>query len=95
VHSWPEYCTANAGFCFDFQLINVEDFNGVGESEPNPYFYQVSWMCIIAYSFLAVTREYYVTQRNSRFWVAPWMAEEPLSLRTTRPYTAKNAEPAA
>ena len=41
VHNWPEYCTANPGFFFDFQLINVEDFNGVGESEPNPYFYQV------------------------------------------------------
>jgi hypothetical protein len=38
----PEYRLANAGFVFDYQLINVEDFNGVGESEPNPYFYQVS-----------------------------------------------------
>lgn len=37
----PEFRTANAGFLYDFQLINVEDFNGVGESEPNPYFYQV------------------------------------------------------
>ncbi|GIY87372.1 RNA helicase aquarius [Caerostris extrusa] len=36
----PEYKRANAGFWFDYQLINVEDFNGVGESEPNPYFYQ-------------------------------------------------------
>lgn len=36
----PEYKKANAGFWFDYQLINVEDFNGVGESEPNPYFYQ-------------------------------------------------------
>ncbi|KFM82461.1 Intron-binding protein aquarius, partial [Stegodyphus mimosarum] len=36
----PEYKMANAGFWFDYQLINVEDFNGVGESEPNPYFYQ-------------------------------------------------------
>ncbi|XP_064421049.1 RNA helicase aquarius [Latimeria chalumnae] len=36
----PEFRSANAGFVFDFQLINVEDFNGVGESEPNPYFYQ-------------------------------------------------------
>ena len=27
---------------FDFQLIDVQDFNGVGESEPNPYFYQVN-----------------------------------------------------
>nr|XP_033807712.1 RNA helicase aquarius isoform X1 [Geotrypetes seraphini] len=35
-----EFRTANAGFLYDFQLINVEDFQGVGESEPNPYFYQ-------------------------------------------------------
>ncbi|XP_058118487.1 RNA helicase aquarius [Anopheles ziemanni] len=40
VHRWPEYCRANAGFAFEYQLVNVEDFNGVGESEPNPYFYQ-------------------------------------------------------
>lgn len=41
VLNMPEYQTSNAGFCFDYQLINVEDFNGIGESEPNPYFYQV------------------------------------------------------
>lgn len=41
VQTWPEYCVANAGFHHDFQLINVEDFNGVGESEPSPNFYQV------------------------------------------------------
>ncbi|XP_029848929.3 RNA helicase aquarius [Ixodes scapularis] len=40
VIEWPEYRTGNAGFCFDYQLIDVGDFNGVGESEPNPYFYQ-------------------------------------------------------
>ncbi|XP_023721856.1 RNA helicase aquarius [Cryptotermes secundus] len=40
VENWPEYRVANPGFWFDFQLINVEDFNGVGESEPSPYFYQ-------------------------------------------------------
>jgi intron-binding protein aquarius len=42
VVAMPEYQTANAGFSYDFQLIDVGDFNGVGESEPNPYFYQVS-----------------------------------------------------
>lgn len=42
VENWPEYKRANAGFAYDFQLIDVGDFNGVGESEPNPYFYQVS-----------------------------------------------------
>jgi intron-binding protein aquarius len=40
VETWPEYRTANAGFAYDFQLIDVQDFNGVGESEPSPYFYQ-------------------------------------------------------
>ncbi|XP_004519648.1 intron-binding protein aquarius [Ceratitis capitata] len=35
-----EYRNANAGFVHDYQLINVEDFNGVGETEPNPFFYQ-------------------------------------------------------
>ncbi|XP_019878186.2 RNA helicase aquarius [Aethina tumida] len=40
VESWQEYKKANAGFAFDFQLIDVQDFNGVGESEPSPYFYQ-------------------------------------------------------
>ncbi|KAF7252091.1 RNA helicase aquarius [Varanus komodoensis] len=52
--------TANAGFLYDFQLINVEDFHGVGESEPNPYFYQnlgeaeyvvalFMYMCLLGY----------------------------------------------
>ncbi|EDO34933.1 predicted protein [Nematostella vectensis] len=40
VLTWPEYGVENPGFHFDFQLIDVQDFNGVGESEPNPYFYQ-------------------------------------------------------
>lgn len=41
VVTWPKFKVANPGLFYDFQLINVEDFNGVGESEPNPYFYQV------------------------------------------------------
>lgn len=40
VESSSEYLVANSGFLYDFQLINVEDFNGVGESEPSAYFYQ-------------------------------------------------------
>uniref|UniRef100_A0A8D3DPT1 RNA helicase aquarius n=1 Tax=Scophthalmus maximus TaxID=52904 RepID=A0A8D3DPT1_SCOMX len=40
VQQLPEFQVPNPGITFDFQLINVEDFNGVGESEPNPYFYQ-------------------------------------------------------
>jgi intron-binding protein aquarius len=35
-----EFITANGGFSFDYQLINVDDFNGVGESQPSPFFYQ-------------------------------------------------------
>ena len=42
VTQWPEYCVANPGFNFLYQLINVEDLNGIGESEPTPYFYQVT-----------------------------------------------------
>jgi hypothetical protein len=37
-----EYQLANPGFEFEYQLINVENYNGVGESEPSPYFFQVS-----------------------------------------------------
>ncbi|XP_065088578.1 RNA helicase aquarius-like [Ochlerotatus camptorhynchus] len=40
ITQWPEYLNCNPGFAYDYQLINVDDFNGVGESEPNPYFYQ-------------------------------------------------------
>jgi hypothetical protein len=36
----PCYQVANAGFSFDYQLLNVPDFNGVGESQPSPFFYQ-------------------------------------------------------
>ena len=35
-----EYQAANAGFAYDFQMIDVADFNGRGESEPIPHFYQ-------------------------------------------------------
>ncbi|KAJ3213844.1 hypothetical protein HDU67_002387 [Dinochytrium kinnereticum] len=31
---------ANPGFAFEYQMINVENFNGKGETEPVPYFYQ-------------------------------------------------------
>ncbi|GKZ01504.1 hypothetical protein MPSEU_001101000 [Mayamaea pseudoterrestris] len=35
-----EYRAANAGFVHTFQVINVEDFQGKGESAPTPYFFQ-------------------------------------------------------
>jgi intron-binding protein aquarius len=36
----PEFIHANAGFVHDYQLVDVQDYEGRGESEPNPYFYQ-------------------------------------------------------
>lgn len=30
----------NPGFAFDYQLVDVPDFQGRGESEPIPHFYQ-------------------------------------------------------
>ena len=35
-----EFSRSNAGFAFDFQAINVDDFRGVGESCPRPHFIQ-------------------------------------------------------
>jgi len=40
VNRYPQFQFANAGFEFDYQFINVEDFQGKGESEPNPHFFQ-------------------------------------------------------
>lgn len=36
----PEFVAANAGFRYDYQFINVEDFKGKGEVEPSPHFIQ-------------------------------------------------------
>ena len=35
-----DYQRANPGFLHTFQLVNVEDFQGKGESTPSAYFYQ-------------------------------------------------------
>jgi intron-binding protein aquarius len=34
------YSRSNAGFIFDHQLVNVEDYHGEGETSPSPYFFQ-------------------------------------------------------
>lgn len=39
--SGPEFLRANAGFAYDYQFIDVGDYQGQGESCPVPYFYQV------------------------------------------------------
>lgn len=41
VQNSTEYLLANPGLRFDYQLIDVGDFNGMGESEPTPHFLQV------------------------------------------------------
>lgn len=35
-----EFKMANAGFLHEYQLINVEDYRGIGESTPMSYYYQ-------------------------------------------------------
>jgi intron-binding protein aquarius len=36
----PEFQQSNAGFALEYQAINVEDYNGVGESFPRPHYVQ-------------------------------------------------------
>ncbi|TPX08986.1 uncharacterized protein E0L32_009565 [Thyridium curvatum] len=40
VESAPEFLTANAGFKYDYQFIDVPDYKGKGETEPTPHFIQ-------------------------------------------------------
>ncbi|OJJ33165.1 hypothetical protein ASPWEDRAFT_53200 [Aspergillus wentii DTO 134E9] len=40
VQSAQEFRQANSGFQFDYQFINVPDYQGVGEREPTPHFIQ-------------------------------------------------------
>jgi intron-binding protein aquarius len=40
VNEGLKYSLANAGFRHPFQFINVDDFEGVGETQPSPYYYQ-------------------------------------------------------
>jgi len=36
----PPFTLPNPGFAFDYQFIDVADYEGKGETEPNPFFYQ-------------------------------------------------------
>ncbi|KAK5309031.1 hypothetical protein LTR70_010661 [Exophiala xenobiotica] len=36
----PEFRRANAGFKHEYQFINIEDYQGIGEREPTPHFIQ-------------------------------------------------------
>jgi len=40
VTSLPPYLLANPGLAHTFQCVNVEDYQGQGESQPSPFFYQ-------------------------------------------------------
>jgi intron-binding protein aquarius len=40
VETNEEFKRANAGFKFDYQFINVPDYQGIGEREPTPHFIQ-------------------------------------------------------
>lgn len=40
VDGLPQFQNANAGFAFPFQFIDIPDFNGHGETQPSPHFYQ-------------------------------------------------------
>ncbi|KAI0168458.1 intron-binding protein aquarius [Pestalotiopsis sp. NC0098] len=40
VESLTEFQTANAGFKYDYQFINVPEYKGCGEMEPTPHFIQ-------------------------------------------------------
>lgn len=40
VQESEEYLSSNTGLSHTFQLINVEDYQGKGETQPQPYFYQ-------------------------------------------------------
>lgn len=40
VSTSPEFQTANAGFKYDYQFIQVDNYKGKGESEPTPHFIQ-------------------------------------------------------
>ena len=40
VLSSPEFLSANAGFRYEHQFIDVPDYKGTGESQPSPHFFQ-------------------------------------------------------
>ncbi|KAI9839701.1 MAG: hypothetical protein M1838_004306, partial [Thelocarpon superellum] len=50
-----EFLTANAGFRYEYQFINVPDYKGVGEAEPTPHFLQnlgEAEYCVAIYQYM-------------------------------------------
>ena len=54
-------------FAHEFQLINVPDLNGVGESEPNPYFYQARFVGVCAVSAETIDCFFFFCKKHSLF----------------------------
>lgn len=46
VAALPAFRAANPGFAHDYQLIDVPDYQGRGETCPMPYFYQARGVCV-------------------------------------------------
>lgn len=54
VETTREFQLANPGLAYDYQLIDVGDYNGIGESAPSPYFYQVWCFCFLGSSIRVI-----------------------------------------
>ena len=46
----PRFRACNPGLAHEFQLIDVANYNGVGESSPQAYFYQVRFVSKACYN---------------------------------------------
>lgn len=58
VESDQRYIKANIGLSYNFQFINVEDFEGKGESTPQPHFYQnlgEAEYCVALFMYMRLT----------------------------------------
>ena len=64
-----EFKMTNAGFIYDYQLINAENFNDIGESEPIPYFYQVERKKLLLFIFLMMNSSKNQSERFVSFHV--------------------------
>jgi len=58
VETDEKYTNENKGMSYNFQFINVEDFEGAGESSPQPHFYQnlgEAEYCVALFMYLRLT----------------------------------------
>ena len=64
VRSMLEFRQCNPGFMHIYQMINVPEFNGIGECTPSPRYYQVN---ILIVYMLRETCTYFIS--STRIWV--------------------------